>query len=389
MNSTLLGRRRSSGHASKFSHSGKLRLHFCRFALVGFCLVVLGLLIGLPGGFAQTGSPGPNALQRLVALHLPHLDGAAQVYYSVGLESKAILDQKEITACAHWYSRQLSVSVPITIAVLSKTDWEKVGDLIPYPMAQARPDEDGSVIFMPDSFDSFPGQNGRAHLDKKLDFISFHETGHLFQSTLKLESPDLFMQEFYATMLASAYALVERPDVVSATLDEVAAPRPRYTSFEDMDLVYVGVGFDNYDWLQVETARLAVFFVKGQSLPILINKVHAAFPPGQVLTNSAVITKLDAIRPGFRALAGDLAGPTTLPLLQQGNCAAAPAKKDAVTFFGVRNATAHDIAVVDDGLPALLKPGYTPERGKVGAQMKLPSGTCITYPENPGYIALK
>jgi len=70
------------------------------------------------------------------------------------------------------------------------------------------------------------------------------------------------MQEFSATMLATAYALVRRPELVDATLDSrTKAPR-RYTSFEDMDLIYEGVGFDNYDWLQVETVRLAVDFLK-------------------------------------------------------------------------------------------------------------------------------
>ena len=333
--------------------------------------------------------PAANALQRLVALRLPRLHGPVPVYYSAGVKETAVRDQAAIAACANWYSQQLHVTVPVTVAVLNQADWKRVGALIAYPMPQAEPEAGGNVLFMPDSFDSFPGQGSPAEVVKKLDFISFHETGHLFQRKLKLEGPDLFMQEFTATMLATAYALVARPDLVAATVDSRAGSRQRYTSFEDLDLVYFGVGFDNYDWLQVETARLAVFFVKGQDLASLVDKLHAAFPPGQVMSNRDVLAKLDVIRPGFLAQAGDLAHSTTLPLLAPGKCAASPATGSEDGFVGVWNGAGHAVQVMDDGTPLTLDPGYTAEQGKVGAQLRLPSGLCVTYPAAPGYITLK
>ena len=339
-------------------------------------------------GGAQAASAPPNALNRLLALRLSRVDGAVPVYYSAGRKAQALRDQAEITDCAAWYSHHLHVSVPVTLAVLTRSDWDRVGGLMGYPMAQALADQ-GNVIFMPDSFASFPGQKTHVDLDKKLDFIAFHETGHLYQRVLHLEGPDLFMQEFSATMLATAYALSRRPELIGATLGSRTDTPQRFTSFEDMDLIYEGVGFDNYDWLQVETVRLAVYFVKGQDLAALVRKLQAAFPAGRPMSNQQVFASLDAIRPGVLAQAGSLANPTTLKPITPAMCLSAPRRQESNGFFGVRNESNHDIAVVDDGTNAVLPPGYVAEYGKVGSQLKLPSGQCITYAGVPGYIVLR
>ncbi len=333
-------------------------------------------------------TPPPNALNRLISLHLPRLEGTIPVYYSDGLKATALRDRAEIADCSSWYSRQLHVAVPVTLAVLNKADWNRVGHLADYPMAEAFPEE-GNVIIMPDSFVSFPGQNTHIDLNKKLDFIALHETGHLYQRALHLEGPDLFMQEFSATMLATAYALAQRPELLSDTLNSRAGMKQRYTSFEDMDLIYDGVGFDNYDWLQVETVRLAVFFVKGKDLVDLVGKVQAAFPAGRAMSNEQVFGRLEIIRPGITAQAGALAKATTLKPIVPAECHSASRKEDVIGYFGVRNASDHGIAVVDDGVHAILPPGYSAEQGRIGTQFKLPSGKCITYSSVPGYIVLR
>ena len=336
---------------------------------------------------AQETPAPPKALSRLVALHLARQEGKVTVYYSNGLKALALRDQAKIAACASWYSQQLHVSVPVTLAVLNKGDWDRVGRLADYPMAEAFPEE-GNVIFMPESFASFPGQNSHADLGKKLDFIALHEVGHLYQRAVNLQGPDLFMQEFFATMMATAFALEFRPELLSDTLNSRTGTKQRYTSFEDMDLIYDGVGFDNYDSLQVETVRLAVFIVKGQHLDVLVKRMQAAFPAGRAMSNAEVFHNLEAIRPGLTAQAGELAQPTTLPLIVPGECLSAPEKEEGIGHFGVRNASNHGISVVDDGVPAVLPPGYTAEQGKIGSQFKLPSGRCITYPKTPGYILI-
>ena len=45
------------------------------------------------------------------------------------------------------------------------------------------------------------------------------------------------MDEFSATMLATAYSLVKLPELLQATLDSRTRTSRRYTSFEGMDLI--------------------------------------------------------------------------------------------------------------------------------------------------------
>jgi hypothetical protein len=351
-------------------------------------LLICGSLFCSSGRAQGTPAPTPNAFNRIVSLHLPRLGGTIPVYYSDGLKALALRDQAKIADCSSWYSGQLHVSVPVTLAVLNEVDWKRVGGIADYPMAEAFPEE-GNIIIMPDSFAKFPGQNPHADLDKKLDFIALHETGHLYQKAVHLEGPDLFMQEFSATMLATAYTLALRPELLSDTLHSRNGVKQPYTSFEDMDLIYDGVGFDNYDWFQVETVRLAVFFVKGQDLGELVRKMQAAFPAGRPMSNEEVFRSLEGIRPGITAEAGALARPTTLKPIVPAECLSATQSGNAIGYFGVRNASGHGVVVIDDGVQAVLPPGYTSEQGKVGTQFKLPSGRCITYSSVPGYIVLR
>ena len=141
--------------------------------------------------------------------------------------------------------------------------------------------------------------------------------------------------------------------------------------------------------MQVETVRLAVYFVKGQGLATLVMKVQTAFPEGRAVSDQQVFSSLDAIRPGVLAQAGSLAKPTTLKRMKPETCLAAPAKQQSTGFFGVRNESNQGIAVINDGTKAVLPPGYTAEYGKVGSQLKPPSGECVTYPTLPGYIVLQ
>ena len=69
-------------------------------------------------------------------------------------------------------------------------------------------------------------------------------------------------------------------------------------------------------------------------------------------------------------------------------CPSSPRKEDGIGHFGIYNASDRGIPVVDDGVEAVLPPGYTAEQGKIGTQFKLPSGKCITYASVPGYIVL-
>ena len=132
-----------------------------------------------------------------------------------------------------------------------------------------------------------------------------------------------------------------------------------------------------------------MYFVKGQDLKALVAQMQAAFPEGKTMSNKQVFAALEAIRPGIIALAGPLAKPATLKQIKPAMCLQSPKKQDAAGFFGVWNGTGQSISVVDDGVDEVLPPGYTAEHGNIGSQLRLPSGNCITYPDEPVYVVLQ
>jgi hypothetical protein len=276
----------------------------------------------------------------------------------------------------------------VTLAVLNKADWDRVGRLSPYPMPQASTPHDGVVVVLPDSFKSFPGEDALSDSNEKLDFISFHEAGHLFQDALNLYSPDKFLQEFYASALASSYALARRPELLNvATKTDIV--NPRYTSLEDMDLIYVDMGYANYGWMQTQISRYAVYFVKGQDIAVLVDKLKQSFTDGQILLTSEVIDKLETIRPGFRVYLGTLANPTTLPLISLSDCVTSPSKGADGATIGILNSSGHAVNVIEDGAQYPLRVGYSTVGSRIDNQFRLPSGKCVTYPATPGYFRLR
>ena len=75
-------------------------------------------------------------IEKVRALHLPFAAGPVPVYYSAGFEARALRYQKAIIACQQWYDQQVGKHTDFTLAVLSKTDWEKTTP-VPYPMPHA------------------------------------------------------------------------------------------------------------------------------------------------------------------------------------------------------------------------------------------------------------
>ena len=366
-----------------------------RSARVARSLVAIALccLASLPGARAFGQGTGPSqSVRALKALHLSELAGKVPVFYSEGLAGLAAQQQKNFIDDVAWFRHRLHVSAPVRVALLNETDWNRLGTLPAYPMADAV--AGAGILYMPDSWDRFPGQNVKGNLPGKLEFISYHETGHLYQRALKLPSPDLFLAEFYATLLATAYVQeVGKPELVTAVLtsreETGGEPRRPFTSFEDMDLIYEGVGFDEYDWFQVETTRLAAFFLQGRDIGDLVVRLRQAFAGPATLSTHDILARLDAIHPGFLAAAGDLAKPTSLPLMHAGACAASPVASATDAVVGIRNRTGHPVTIVEDGHRYALPVGDSAQYGKAGSQFRLHDGTCVTYGDQPGYVVLQ
>jgi hypothetical protein len=84
-------------------------------------------------------------------------------------------------------------------------------------------------------------------------------------------------------------------------------PRPKYTSLEDFERLYSGVGPKNYGWYQGKFfQRVAqVYDAKGLSF---IAEVLKAFPAaeGESLPVDVVLQRLEKISPGFIEWSKDL-----------------------------------------------------------------------------------
>jgi hypothetical protein len=119
-------------------------------------MLIQALMFVLPPKLTTTDAVKPNALQRLAALQLPKVEGVLPTYHSNGANEEAKHMAKVLTDYVDWLQFQTHVSLPITLAVLTKEDWNRIGGLpTPYPMTQAILDE--TLIVLPDKVSGVPG----------------------------------------------------------------------------------------------------------------------------------------------------------------------------------------------------------------------------------------
>lgn len=164
-------------------------------------------LVAALGAIGQNSPAGEKpTIEKVRDLHLPYAAGAVPVYYSVGAEARALKYQKAIIACQQWYDQQVGKHVDVTLAVLSKADWDKVTD-IPYPMPanvggwRSLPPP-GVVI--PARFEDYPNSADFADDPELLvENIAFHELGHLYAHYLDMEIDDTFWHNSTPTSLWS------------------------------------------------------------------------------------------------------------------------------------------------------------------------------------------
>ena len=112
----------------------------------------------------------------------------------------------------------------------------------------------------------------------------YHELGHIYAAAYGIAIPNRWMDEFLANYLATAY-MSEQPTSPCSSRSLVKlhrwipqGPRPKHTTLEDFERLYMGVGFQNYGWYQGEFTRRAEEVSKTKKLDFL-KEVKAAFPP--------------------------------------------------------------------------------------------------------------
>jgi hypothetical protein len=293
-------------------------------------------LVAALGAIGQNSPAGEKpTIEKVRDLHLPYAAGAVPVYYSVGAEARALKYQKAIIACQQWYDQQVGKHVDVTLAVLSKADWDKVTD-IPYPMPanvggwRSLPPP-GVVI--PARFEDYPNSADFADDPELLvENIAFHELGHLYAHYLDMEIDDNLVAELYANVFMVAYLRAQRPDmIVFLQGPSPKLPPQRYTSLEDVQYLGADVGFANYGWFQFQIYRVADLLLKDKPLVKLLAELKKTFKNPVQRPFKNVAAKLEAIRPAIAKEMGDLWKPATIPDAQPKPSKRPPAQARTLT----------------------------------------------------------
>src|SRR5436309_2763843 len=100
----------------------------------------IGVCVCVSSCFGQAESP----LARVQALELPSDAGVIPVIYSPAAKARAVRYRAALEAAHSWYEAQLGVTLPVTLAVLDKGDWERATP-VPYPM----PHNKAGLIMLP------------------------------------------------------------------------------------------------------------------------------------------------------------------------------------------------------------------------------------------------
>ncbi|MBZ5624219.1 MAG: hypothetical protein LAQ69_36800 [Acidobacteriia bacterium] len=328
-----------------------------------------------------------NALARVRALNLPILDGGVTVIYSPSAKARAQRYQAALEAAHKWYEAQLGVSVPVTLAVLDKPDWERATS-VPYPMPNAKT----GLVTVPSRMEDFPGfADMQADADILAETISFHEMGHIFADDYEgIRSRNSWVNELVPNIFAQEYICARQPGLKAFMPRPVPdALLPRYTSLADFDYLtgVQSVPFSNYAWFQFHLNRLAFFVAQKRGLPQVVEQLKLAFPAAQggYLPSEEVLRRMETIAPGFTAELGLLSGPATITRVDESICSGATASEGAPTLLVVDNRTSREMTVSQDGKsPIRLAAGrWRRLNVRVGEKLKLSSGSCLVASGEP------
>ena len=346
--------------------------------------IVLGTA-ALVAGIAAAQSD--SMLVKVRELGLPEAPGTIPVIYVASAKDRALRLQKSLEAADSWYEKQLNVRVPIVLAILDPETRQKISDPTPLPhnFSWGMPGAAQGLVVIP------PPNNPPAEHPESLQYepAQFHEVGHIIAYRLNIRSGNSFVNELIAQMFSVAYMTAQRPDL-KWVLDSLRSGRslgtpsgytPRYTSLQDLDYLYAGVGEVNYVWFQQGVlGQLADFLVADQSFPSVLEKLQKAFPAAEAKqeTFEDVARHLEGVRPGFLKAAGPLAGPTTIARISPSACSESTSGA-GISYIAVRNNTANLLMLTrPDGrnvdIPAH---SWRPVPVGVGVGLKLPDGSCL------------
>ena len=356
--------------------------------------LIVAFALLLTAALGATGQSNPvedePTIEKIRALHLPYVPGPVPVYYSrgAGVEARALKYQKSILACQQWYDQQVGKHVDITLAVLNKTDWEKVTDFgypMPFNFGGWRSLPPAGIV-VPTRFEDYPNSADFTDDPELLtENISFHELGHLYAHYTDMEIGDNLVAELYANIFMAAYVRAQRPDMlVFLQGPSRKLPPERYTSLEDLQYIADGVGFTNYGWFHFQIYRMADLLLKDKPLPQLLAELKKTFNDPIQRPFKDVAARLETIRPSISKEMGDLWKPTTIPGAQPKPCKET-ARSGKDSDLVVLNLSPKTVTVTSGkDAPVDVPPNaWSTFYGHPGELLKLDTGACYVFTGEP------
>jgi hypothetical protein len=358
-----------------------------RFALFACASTYLLLLTVCPGSAQDMDEELTEqaiALRTLRSFPLQELPGSVPTWHVPSAKQRALEYQHSLQPALAWFQEQLGLKMPLDLAVLDHNSYEKM-NTVPWPLPYGLP-EFNYVVF-PDHIEELLGPEPKAKAPG--EYITYHETGHVFAYRLGIASGNAFVDELVANIFMAAYIHAKRPDLTWVLEGPNPNEHPRYTSLADLDYVYYpGVGPANYAWYQWHLQRIAGYLTTGQSFSSVIDKLKVQFPVARKKqeTLDQIIAHLDEIRPGVRDMLGTLAGPTTLARIAPSACpksGSQSAGKEGV--IAVRNDQGNPLSLTTpDGHSETLAAGTWKSFSlKAGESIQLGNGTCLVVGNEP------
>jgi hypothetical protein len=259
------------------------------------------------------------ALGPLKALQLQHLDEPVSVYFRPEARERALRLAAAIHEAEVFFGDSLDVQLLPTLAVLSESDWSQISNKpygSPYVGMSAR------LIHMPEKSDGFlpehylavaeeclalsgsvslgEAEELRAAARRVVDLVLFHEIGHAYAASLRIDSQPLWFAEFIATYIGYSYLYRSRPAdarawnlLMSCRATGSRPPIPTLAEFAEapVDLSFL--------WFQAEFARYVaeIYPVAGLDL---VRQTQAFYRRGVFPSTKELVQYLDGSFSGFR-----------------------------------------------------------------------------------------
>ncbi len=219
--------------------------------------------------FISSSSYSQNFYDSIIAeLNVERLEGNVPTFYTPGNKKVAFEFQRTILDAIKFYEENSSEKFNIKLAVLDSTQWPR--ERVPFGFVFYS----GGWIFMNTgmTYNQFKKVYGLGTIYKKLDselkesgistsemitsfytVYAIHELGHYYISQISnAKSPDRWTNEFIATYFSynffktySESSLMEFELFHRVHKDSY---KPTYSSIEDFNTVYMGMGVENYVW---------------------------------------------------------------------------------------------------------------------------------------------